>query len=296
MRSLRRVLPFLALGGVIAASTVTAHAVLASRDDSRRHYLASTGWPSHGQAAFLLPGEPVQASPDERSVPIASVAKVMTAYLVLRAYPLSPGSNGFTMAVLPADVADTARRHDLDESIVKVQAGERLTERQALAALLLPSANNIAVMLAKLVAGSTGAFVATMNDMAHSLAMRHTLYTDPSGFDPGTRSTAADQVRLEKEAMTVPAFAGLVELPSYRIPVAGVVHNTDTILGRDGFIGTKTGSMDASGGCFMFAAHRVLDGRAVTLYGVVLGQPGHNLITAALTAARQLADQVAPVA
>ena len=69
----------------------------------------------------------------------------------------------------------------------------------------------------------------------------------------------------------------------------GVVHNTDTLIGTDGFAGIKTGSMDASGGCFMFVSKR----SAGDLYGVVLGQQGHNLIDAGLYAAKQLADHVA---
>lgn len=284
-------------GSIVAAivlSTATAHAVLTARDDTKRHYIATSGWPNSGQAAYLVPGESMQASPNELPVPIASVAKVMTAYLVLRAYPLHDTDDGFTMTVTAADVEDTAHRRDLDESVVRVKAGERLTERQALAALLLPSANNIAAMLARLVSGDVDAFTATMNDMAHALGMRHTIYTDPSGFDSGSRSTAADQVVLAQTAMKVPTFAKIVSLKRYRVPVAGVVRNTDSLLGTDGFVGVKTGSMDASGGCFMFASRRLIDGRPVILFGVVLGQHGHNLITAALTAARQLADRVAP--
>jgi D-alanyl-D-alanine carboxypeptidase (penicillin-binding protein 5/6) len=281
-----------------AASVQAVRAVLSSRDDAGRHYLSAAGWPSRGQAAYLIAGEGVRSSPGQTAVPIASLAKVMTAYLVLRSYPLRGGANGFTIGITAADVADTAHRHDEDQSIVRIAAGERLTERQALAALLLPSANNIAAILAKLVSGSIGAFTATMNDAAHALRMWHTMYTDPSGFDPATRSTAADQVLLAQAAMAIPAFADLVGRSSYTIPVAGVIHNTDALLGRDGFAGIKTGSMDASGGCFMFLSRRVRaadPGLGVELFGVVLGQPGHNLITAALTAARQLADRVVPV-
>src|SRR6266542_5912903 len=88
-----------------------------------------------------------------------------------------------------------ARRRN-DESPVPVRAGEQLTERQALAALLLPSANNMAAMLARHVAGSVAAFVGEMNRAARAMRMTHTTYTDPSGLDDGTRSTAADQVIL----------------------------------------------------------------------------------------------------
>jgi D-alanyl-D-alanine carboxypeptidase (penicillin-binding protein 5/6) len=279
---------------LVLVTATAARAVIADRDDASRHYLGGSGWPTSGQAAYQLGSDRVQTSPRQSMVPIASVAKVMTAYLVLRAYPLSSGSDGFTLGISEGDVHDTAERRAQDQSVVKVATGERLTERQALAALLLPSANNIAVILARVVGGTEKSFVATMNDTAHSLRMMHTVYTDPSGFDATTRSTAADQVLLARAAMAVPAFADLVARTSFAVPVAGTVHNTDTLLGHDGFAGIKTGSMDASGGCFMFVSHRVVGGRKVDLFGVVLGQPGHNLITAALTAARQLADDVAP--
>ena len=281
---------------LILATATTARAVIAERDDANRHYLGGSGWPSNGQAAYALADGRVSSSPSEQPAPIASLAKVMTAYLVLRSFPLSPGNNGFVLGITESEVSDMKHRRDQDQSIVRVEAGEQLTERQALVALLLPSANNIAVILARIVAGSVPRFVALMNESAYALKMRHTTYTDPSGFDAGTRSTAADQLLLARAAMHDPTFAQIVGLRSYPLPVAGTVHNTDTLLGKDGFAGIKTGSMDASGGCFMFVSHRVVNSKAVDLYGVVLGQPGHNLITAALTAARQLADNVAPAA
>ena len=85
------------------------------------------------------------------------MAKVMTAYLVLRAHPLGVDSNGFTMVVHRRDVTDYRRRVDRGESTVPVRAGERLTERKALAALLLPSANNVAIILAHYISGTVRA-------------------------------------------------------------------------------------------------------------------------------------------
>jgi D-alanyl-D-alanine carboxypeptidase (penicillin-binding protein 5/6) len=282
-----------AIVALVVVATV-AQRIAADRDDAGRQYLAHDDWPVHGQAAYQLTGGTIHSSPDQQAVPIASVAKVMTAYVVLADFPLGAHDNGFTLTITAADVADTARRRQLDESVVRVAAGEVLTEREALAALLLPSANNIAVILARIVAGSVHAFTTAMNETARSMGMLHTTYTDPSGFDSTTRSTAADQVRLARAAMKVATIAALVDLPTYRLPVAGVVHNTDTLLGKDGFVGTKTGSMDSSGGCFMFATDRLVDGHRVELFGVVLGQHGHNIVTAALTAAEQLANAVEP--
>src|SRR5437016_5256019 len=121
----------------------------------------------------------------------------------------------------------------------------------------------------------------------------HTRYTDPSGYDDATVSTAADQVRIVDRAMRLPAFASIVATPSATLPVAGTVHNTDTLLGHNGFIGVKTGSDDAAGGCFAFRAIRWIDGKRTTITGVVLGQPGHNQIAAGLAAADAMVDRIA---
>lgn len=254
----------------------------------------NTVWPAYGQAAFVKTGQSqVQAGPNQHPAPIASVAKVMTAYLVLRDHPLQAGQDGPTITLTDADVADTSRRRQQTESIVSVAAGEHLTERQALQALLLPSANNIAAVLARWDAGSADQFVARMNATARSLGMTDTRYTDPSGYDEATVSTAADQVRIVDQAMRLPVFATIVATPSATLPVAGTVHNTDTLLGHHGFVGVKTGSDDAAGGCFAFQAIRWIAGKQTTITGVVLGQPGHDQITAGLTAADAMVDRIA---
>jgi D-alanyl-D-alanine carboxypeptidase (penicillin-binding protein 5/6) len=212
---------------------------------------------------------------------------------VLRDHPLRPGEDGPTITLTYADVADTDRRRRQQESVVPVAAGERLTERQALQALLLPSANNIAAVLARWDAGSTGRFVARMNTTARSLGMIHTRYTDPSGYDAATVSTAADQVRIVDRAMRLPVFARIVATPSVTLPVAGTVRNTNALLGYDGFVGVKTGSTDAAGGCFAFRAVRWVGGERTTITGVVLGQPGRDKIAAGLAAADAMVDRIA---
>ena len=250
-------------------------------------------WPPDGQAAIQLGASPVHVGPNQHAAAIASVAKVMTAYLVLRDRPLQLGEDGPTITLTDADVADTDRRRDREESVVSIEAGEQLTERQALQALLLPSANNIAVVLAQWTAGSVQRFVAQMNATARSLGMTHTRYTDPSGYDDATVSTAADQVRIVDRAMRLPVFASIVATPGAMLPVAGIVHNTNTMLGRDGFVGVKTGSDAAAGGCFAFRVIRWIDGKRTTITGVVLGQPGHDRISAGLEAAVAMVDRIA---
>src|SRR5262249_10528111 len=94
-------------------------------------------------------------------------------------------------------------------------------------------------------------------------------------------------------AMRLPVFASIVATLSATLPVAGTVHNTNTLLGQNGFVGVKTGSTDAAGGCFAFRAIRWIDGKQTTITGVVLGQPGHNQIASGLAAADAMVDRIA---
>jgi serine-type D-Ala-D-Ala carboxypeptidase (penicillin-binding protein 5/6) len=286
---------------VIAAIAATVGSATSPLNVLRSEHRGAVGaavpgavWPAQGQAAFIQGGQPqVQAGPNQHPAAIASIAKVMTAYLVLRNHPLRLGEDGPTITLTDADVADTDRRRGQEESVVSIAAGEQLTEREALQALLLPSANNIAAVLARWDAGSQERFVARMNYAARSLGMTHTRYTDPSGYDDATVSTAADQVRLVDRAMRLSVFASIVATPSATLPVAGTVHNTNTLLGHNGFVGIKTGSTAAAGGCFAFRAIRWIDGKRTTITGVVLGQPGHDRIEAALEAADAMVDRIA---
>ena len=259
----------------------------AARPPSASQHVGAVAWPSSGEAAAAVSGNLVGTSGGSAAVPIASLAKMMTVFVVLTDHP-----SGLALRIDRTTADDTARRARRGESVVRVEVGEELTERQALLAILLPSANNIAAALARRDAGSIGAFVDRMNATARRLGMNRTRYTDPSGYDPSTISTARDQLRLAYRAMLLPTFAGLVALGDARIPVAGQIVNTDTLLGHDGFIGVKTGSDDAAGGCFAFARVITRNGRTIQQLGVVLGQRNGALIPAALTAARTLAQSL----
>jgi D-alanyl-D-alanine carboxypeptidase (penicillin-binding protein 5/6) len=113
-----------------------------------------------------------------------------------------------------------------------------------------------------------------MNATARRLGMTDTSYTDPSGLDPSTVSTAADQVRLGMAAMRVPALAAIAAKPTAVVPVAGVVRNYNTLLGQDGIVGLKTGSTQAAGGCVLIAAWHQASGHRTLIVAATFGQPG----------------------
>jgi serine-type D-Ala-D-Ala carboxypeptidase (penicillin-binding protein 5/6) len=207
-------------------------------------------------------------------VPIASVAKLMTAYVILQDHPLSGDGSGPDITVEPSEAAAYPSQARHGDSLVAVVAGEAISERQALEALLLPSADNVAWILARWDAGSQAAFTAKMNAVARRLGMTATRYTDASGLDPSTTSTAADQVRLGMAAMHVPALAAIVGMPTAVVPVAGTIRNTNTLLGQDGIVGLKTGSTHAAGGCLLAAAWQKVSGRKTPIVAAAFGQPG----------------------
>jgi len=214
---------------------------------------------------------PSQPGGTDQPVPIASLAKIMTGYVVLRDRPLPAAGPGPVITVTAADAAAYASDERLGQSVVQVAAGEKLTERQALEAMLIPSGNNIASLLARWDASSEAAFVAKMNTCARQLGLRSTRYADASGVNPATVSTASDQFRLTVTALQIPAFRQIVTMPQVTLPVAGVAYNVNAGLGHDGIIGVKTGSSSQAGGCLAFAAIRTVAGSPVTIVGVVLG-------------------------
>ena len=236
----------------------------------------SLPWPASGEAALAIGGiGTIGVHGGNQPQPTWSVAKLMTAYLVLKAHPLQPGASGPSLSVTPADVA--IYNHDVaqGDSVVPVTAGETLTERQALEALLIPSGDNIAPILANWVAGSESAFVARMNAQAAALGMSNTHYADASGVNPATVSTAADQLKLLEFVWQVPALRHTTEMAQVTtLPApsncATCIYNNDAMIGHYGFIGGKTGS--ATNGAFSFVAQKTIGGQPRTIFGSVMGQ------------------------
>lgn len=254
-------------------SATTLHAGLASSYQVAGA-APSLPWPATGQAAIAIPALGyAKQSGLEDPVPIASLTKLTTAVLVLHDHPIAPGTNGPPITVTAADAAEYASELHQDESTVEIQAGEVLTERQMLEALLLVSANDIAYSLALWDAGTESAFVSKMNAMAASLGATSSHFVDASGFDPDSRSTAADCLRIAAQGMRDPTFAAVVAMPTATLPLVGTVHNIVHEVGNDGVVGIKSGYTSQAGGCYVLAGVHVIDGRPVIVLVAVLGQP-----------------------
>ena len=229
--------------------------------------------PGHG-------GPLAQHAADSRRE-IASLTKLMTAHLVLRYTPL-----GFVAVTGPDAVA-------VGESSVPLALGETQTVRSLLAALIVHSANDAAIVLAHATMDQPAAqaaairaaralhrplprdpvarFVLLMNAEARALGLRETVYRTPHGLDePGAHSSAHDVLTLARLDMTSPVFRSLARRRSVTIPGHAMLPTSNTLLATyAGLDGVKTGHTDEAGWNLAASAER--DG--VRLYAVVLGAP-----------------------
>ena len=204
--------------------------------------------------------------------PMASITKVMTAYIVIRT-----GDLGRTITI-PSAVVAYVRKYDASNAGLRPR--DKLTARQLLAGLLLPSGADAAYALAKAYGPGIPAFITKMNATARLLGMRRTHFSNFDGLPYPTSysnySTAANLLTLGRVAMRSSVFRSIVNRRSYRLAAGSGHHaylwrNLNPLLGRyPGAIGIKPGYTRAAGQCLLFEATR--NGHSVI--GVTLDSPG----------------------
>ena len=247
---------------------------------SRLNVPAATtiAWPEAGSAALVIPALGLQRSHHNAVVPIASLTKLMTAYVVLQKLPLLPGETGPCLRVNADDVAYYETLVDSGQSSAAVAVGETLCENQLLAGLLVHSAGNFATMLANLAWGGTTLFVENMNIQAHVLDLTGTHYVDVTGVGTQSVSTALDQGELAARLMQFAVVRAIVNQSSVTLPVAGTLGSFQPYVGLDNVVGVKSGRTAAAGGCDVMAMTFTLGGKTELAYAVVLGARGGDLL------------------
>ncbi|MET8772552.1 D-alanyl-D-alanine carboxypeptidase [Streptomyces sp. NPDC004658] len=236
-------------------------------------------WPGEGQGWMDVDGVGTMGHFGKQTpVAIGSVAKTMTAYIILKDHPLKPGQEGPKIKIDATAEKEGGYNKAGESTLDTVKAGDTLTEKQALSAVLIPSANNIARLLARWDAGSEAAFVKKMNATAKELGMTRTTYTDPSGLKETTVSTAEDQVKLGRAFVKVPALVAISSAASWTDPSGKFWPNYNELPYRIGAIGIKTGSTTAAGGNLLFASRKQVGGQTVTIVGAILGQHKREIL------------------
>jgi D-alanyl-D-alanine carboxypeptidase (penicillin-binding protein 5/6) len=287
-----RILLVAGLVAVVAVAAVGTMRLLAATPALTATATATTPWepaagtpltvaapPQGSLAVDALVGTAARhlAAADAATVrPIASVAKTMTALVLLEIHPLQPGAAGPVITMTQVDVDDYLRIAAQSGSFVPVRVGEQFSERDLLLGLMLPSANNLALSAARWVDGSVAGFVTRLNTRAAALGMSRTHFADPDGLAAATTSTASDLLHLGEAAVANPTLVDVVSQATATLPDGTVVANLDRLLVLEpGWIGIKTGWTPQASGCLLFAARRepAPGIPALTVVGAALGQP-----------------------
>jgi D-alanyl-D-alanine carboxypeptidase (penicillin-binding protein 5/6) len=238
---------------------------------------ASTlAWPPAGQAAVGIAGSQImQANGAQTPLPIASTAKLITALSVLQKKPLKPGQQGPAITLTDADVALYNSYMARNGSVMRVVAGEQISEYQTLQAIMLPSANNVADSLAIWAFGSLDNYAAYANKYVAQLGLHNThIGTDASGLAPSTTSTAQDLVKLGEAAMQNPVLAQIAGQPTATgLPIVNNIKNVNFLLGTDNIVGIKTGNTEEAGGVFVGAAKTTVNNKPVIIVTAVSASP-----------------------
>ncbi|RDV84298.1 D-alanyl-D-alanine carboxypeptidase family protein [Ammonifex thiophilus] len=220
------------------------------------------------EAAVLMEAETGQVlyakNPEEHMYP-ASTTKILTALVVLQ------------YARLNDQIVASPEAVSTEGSSIWLKEGEKLSVEDALYALLLNSANDVAVALAQKVSGSVPAFAQLMNETAKACGATSSHFTNPHGLpDPEHYTTALDLARITRVALGNRFFREIVATKTYTLhrpalPEPFVLVNHNKLLWRyEGAIGVKTGYTTVAGQCLVAAARR--NGRE--LIAVVLKSEG----------------------
>lgn len=236
------------------------HSVLSTQDAERgavieRMSSAGLSWPAYGQAAFGVARYGVVARTDnaDQPVPIASLAKVITALAVLDKKPLKPGEQGPLITLTEQDEETYWEYVRKQGSVTPVKAGTAISEYQALQAMLLPSSNNMADALAVWAFGSMDNYVSYANNMLKELGFSKTTVADASGFSPMTQSTASEMVKIGFLFIDNPVLLEIARQPEADIPYAGKIRNYNSSINDDRILGLKVGFTDEAGRTFLVA-------------------------------------------
>ncbi|WAC50060.1 D-alanyl-D-alanine carboxypeptidase family protein [Frigoribacterium sp. SL97] len=234
-------------------------------------------FPAYGATAVEAIGwdDSLTTSGDERPRPIASISKVVTALVVLDEKPLD-GGDGPSLTFGPAEAALVDAYRARNGKVAPMAAGQVLTERQVLEVMLIESANNYAEVLARWAFGSDQAFVDAARSWLDGHGLSSTTLVEPTGLSPQNTSTSTDLIALGRLALADPDVARTVGTATTSVPGIGEISNSNELLGLDGVVGIKTGTLDEAGACLLFAADYTIGGRRVTVVGAMLGGVDHD--------------------
>ena len=242
-------------------------------------------WPQLGASAFGAVGYPdlLSVNGSDQPLPMASITKIITAMVVLEAKPLAKGADGPEIVFSAADRALYSKYTALRGTVKPMPPGASMSQHEVLQVTLIASANNYAEAIADWAFGSEKSFVDAATSWLTSHGLTHTTVLEPTGINPANTSTASDLVALGKLAIADPVVAEIVDTPTITLPEVGTIKDTNKLLGSEGVIGIKTGTLENIGSSLLFASTQKIGSSTVTIIGAVLGAVDHDTLYPAVT-------------
>ncbi|SDN89391.1 D-alanyl-D-alanine carboxypeptidase (penicillin-binding protein 5/6) [Cryobacterium flavum] len=275
---------------VTPAATATAPTppVLPANGASAITVLAATTSDASGttstRAEGSQPSAPIAVAGTAEALPLASIAKVVTALVVLDAKPIVAGESGPIVTLTAADFQSYLDYDKAGARSVAVFADEQWAELELLQALLLGSSNNHADTVARWAFGSVDAYVVAANAWLSDNGLTGTSVVDATGLHDASAGTATDLAHLAGLAATDPIVSSMLASPATALANRRGVQNTTSYLPEEGITGVSRSYTDAAGVCFLFTA-TVSDGASsFTFSGAFIGEPTYDALTADLTA------------
>ncbi len=230
-------------------------------------------WPVYGSGAVGAKGyDGVLAKYGDQSArPIASLAKIITALVVLQKMPLNNEKDGPSIKFTLSDQEIYNQELAAGAAVKPVSVGGSMTERQALETMVLPSAANYSITLANWAYGSVDAYLSAANSWLASHNLIQTKVVDTSGLLSGNISSPSDLITIGKLALANSSLASIVAMKQATVPNVGIISNGNGLIGTDGINGIKTGSTSDAGACILFSSVVTVDNNKVTIIGDLLG-------------------------
>ena len=205
-------------------------------------------------------------------LPIASISKLITALVVLEAKPLTGTEPGPALTFSKADHDLYDQYYVLKASVEPMKTGSALSERDALALMLVASACNYADAVSTWAFGSRARYLSVVKTWLTVHGLSGTSIVEPTGIDARNVSTPADLIAIGKLAMANPAVASIVGSSAIAVPGVGSLSNNNISLGSEGINGIKTGTLDTAGSTLLFSATADVGlAKPITIVGVILG-------------------------
>ena len=257
---------------------------------------AAITMPAQGASAMSVSGGDEYLGPGASGIwttsgtdeprPLASLTKLVTAMVILDAKPLAHATDpGPTITFSEADNDLYDKYYVMGATIAAMPTGSTMTQRQALATMLVPSASNYAEALSTWAFGSQGRFVEATRTWLAARGLTGTTVVEPTGMSARNTSTLTDLIAIGKLAAADPTIALIAATPSLSFDGHDRMFNTNALLGTGGITGLKTGNLGPGTHNLLYSALvdvEVEPGIAerLSVIGVVLGGASRESVNA----------------